>query len=483
MDDNYKQKPVLNKSLQGIRAVIETRIGKPGSHSPQFLFHIQPSTLRDLQSIVLEKPQYKSAYFNGSIEIALAVGYRDTKVIAVVINSKDVCAADTAVLLQAWHIKSFVADFESEQEEIVNFLADSWSQRSEYAAATKRITNDPEDWFRRICDYATGNILNNSKKALYQELKNRGFDLWQHIFPKRYEIFREVALDRLVEIPVNKTKDAEFARKTRVDLVIARAEPSLLPYIVIEIDGPHHDVAKQVAKDKLKNSILSNAKIPCMRLALKDLGFNASNRSKKVIDLEDERIKIEFSTLLEKIIQSIVDGLYYETDKIPGLYKKADQAIAQTLEAKIKDYQISNSRIDISDDDIELLLLTAEEECIDSTLDAKYEEHLLSTEKNLLRTGGLLADELCKKLGDVIKKFEYKIDGDGFSHAACFIEDRHGHQTFFQSPKIRIRLEGLDLPILDISINDIVKEHSRSYVLKAVCTHLKIDLHDLYLLN
>jgi hypothetical protein len=477
MNSEYSKKSVLTEPMQSIRSALEARVVGVEPKAPHLLFNVHISTFIKLDWIGDDKPEHKTACLEGSVELALSVGYCGGKVIAAVIDQQDPWASEAVELLEKWQIDFLVADLQIDEDRVVQFFIDAWGRRSEQRYPPKSVTNLGENWFREVCDYATGRLLSESKKTLLKELKQQGFSSW-HIFKsasEKYEIFREVALDKIVKIPRDETKQLEFSRMSSVDLVVTHPSPNMLPFLAIEIDGPHHEKPAQIRKDKLKDSILASAEIPILRLALKDRGFDDTNRSNRVVDFNEEKVKIEFSKLLEHILRIVIESLYSEKKYIPELYKKTDQALAQALEMSIQRFQLEHSRIDIPDDVVDQIIEDAKASCHEVTSQAEYEEFQLWSQKRPMRSNDLLANDLAARLGDAITSFEYDVDNEGFSRAICCI-DENGIQTSFQSPKIRLTMSGLNLPILEISFQDILKEASRSYVIQAAYSHLNREL-------
>jgi len=285
---------------------------------------------------------------------------------------------------------------------------------------------------------------------------------------ERYEIFREVALDRLVDILPGDTEEITFARMSSVDLVITHPCPNMLPYLCIEIDGPHHEHPRQKRKDRLKDSILTAAEIPVLRLSLKDRGFKEVRRAGSIIDVNDEREKKEYSKLLESILQKIIDSLYCERKQIPAKWKEYDQANARSLEMLIRKYQIENSRIDIPNEAIEEIIEEAEENCSELMLEAQY------TAFDFLTKLTNRSKELANRLGKFITRLNDDEDADGFLSGICCIES-DGWQATFTSPRIRLRMIGWHLPILEISFQEIVKTSVREFALEAAYSFLEND--------
>ncbi len=472
MNSEYGQKSVLSQPMQSIRTALKERL-QGNALAPQLLFNVHISTFIKLGWIGDDEPEQRSACLEAAVELALSVGYRRGKVIAALISKSDPWVTEAVEIFKAWQIEYLVADLELDKEQIIQFFVNAWGRRHEQRLHPNPVTNAGESWFRDICDRATGHIC-EPRKALQEELRKQGFSSW-HIFRKapeeKYEIFREVALDKIVNIPSSETTQLKFSRRSSVDLVVTHSSPDMLPFLAIEIDGPDHEKQAQARKDRLKTSILASANVPLLRLALKDRGFDDTNRSKSVVILNEELARNEFSKLLEHILRIVIESLYSEKKHIPELYKKANQALALALEMSIKKYQLEHSRIDIPEDVVDQLIEDAEASCYEVASEAKYEEFQLWSEKRPMKTNDLLANNLADRLGDAIVSFDYDIDNEGFSRAVCCI-NADCIETTFQSPRIRLSMSGLHLPVLGISFKDVLEEASRSYVVQAAYSHL-----------
>jgi hypothetical protein len=425
--------------------------------APHLLFKVQPSLLIDPYSIDEKKAGLRTACFMGCITIAVAFKYRKAKVRAVVIDANEKWAPQMKTILGNFDIDVMVCDLDSELEDVVNFIDESWSQRFQpRTPVVSLVTNISEAWFKERCDRAIGHVILESDRSNSQKQQFSYTDVRKtpNTFEKKYLIFREPSLNSIVDMTHGGYREAEFAQKSRVDLFVTGPQPDLVPLLAIEIDGQLHLEQKQMAKDKMKNKILMEANIPLVRLALGDLDFRPNTFDNQVVDMAERRRRIQFEQLLEGLLNKLISALDTERIDIPSKFSIDQDAVLSVYMSLVNEYRKTHSTISIPHDVEADLWDEAEGKCKESLYEAQFNayQHSLMWRDDI---GARIYREWFEKTGYEIGDLYSSVDENGYASSVCVISTKQQTNSF-TSPKMRLQYFGPDMDKLDLSFRDIL---------------------------
>ncbi len=205
------------------------------------------------------------------ISVAIVKGAKKGRLIAAIVDEKEGHADVTRQVLEALSIPVFVGSVQN-QSEIRKFLGSIPKKGSIQIRNLRKVTNIRERQVITLVKRSLG--LLTLQPSFIQQLKSAGFanfiDMFRAYVDKqreKYNVFEEYALSRIVD--VSEQPNCSHLQLFRVDILIAETAPSSMPLLVIEFDGLHHASGRQAWKDNSRDSILSKAGIPVIRISSK----------------------------------------------------------------------------------------------------------------------------------------------------------------------------------------------------------------------
>ncbi len=106
--------------------------------------------------------------------------------------------------------------------------------------------------------------------SLMTDAERAFFHTLQNAIANRYLIFPQIELQSIVKQTGNLSPNVwGILKNSRVDFVLAHAK-FLAPILVIELDDSSHTQATTQSRDKIKERILRDAKIPLLRFRVGD---------------------------------------------------------------------------------------------------------------------------------------------------------------------------------------------------------------------
>lgn len=443
---------------------------------PHFLYKVQPSLLINPDWIDKNEVELRSACFKGCITIAVTFKYRSANVRAVVIDAQEKWAHEIKALLEPYDIDVMVCDLVAEVEHVVKFIDKAWSQRNQPRAhVVSSITNLPEAWFKERCDRAIGHVMLESNRRYLQAQKINGDNKLStsSTFEKQYVVFREPSLASIVDVKHGGDKEAEFARKSRVDLFVTGPQPRLVPLLAIEIDGPFHREQRKKDKDKIKNKILMEANIPLVRLALDDLDFGVNAINDQVVSIAERKRRIHFEQLIEVLLNKLIRILDTERIDIPTKFSAHQDELLNMYMGLVNEYRKKHLTTIIPVDVESDLWTEAECKCKDSLYEAQFNayQHSLIWQYDF---GSGIYRKWFAKSGYVIGDLSTSVDENGYASSVCVISSEQETHSF-RSPKIRLQYFGSTMDELGFGFEDILHGALTEYACIQAVEHIDAE--------
>jgi len=475
MTDKIKAVPLLSAEELSVLNKVLSHFITAKREVPHFLFKVQPSLLIDPNSIESAKAKIRTICFMGCITIAIAFKYERANVRAVVIDAKETWATEMKDLLEQYDIDVLVCNLVNDVVDVIRFVDNAWAQRFRPRDKVVRpVTNPQEAWFKRLCDRAIGHVMRAKDHRLSSAEKvsdNIGRALATP--PQgQYMIFREPSLASIVEVNDACDKEAKYARKSRVDLMITGPVPTLMPLLVIEIDGDHHEELNQKNNDNIKNKLLVAANVPLVRLALKDVPFWVGAK-KQIVSIAERRNAIRFEQLVVVLLNTLIRILDTERIDIPREFSEYRNVQLTEYLKRVHEYQKNNLTTVLPRD--------VEDKLWEESLD-KYEESLIETQakvyfRSMLWKWELTADlprDWFKKHGYDISDLYSAVDENGFAYAVCAITSQQGSSQFC-SPKVRLQYFGSGMENLGVGFKDVLHGALTNYVCMEARNYFKAE--------
>lgn len=442
------------------------------------MFKVQPSLLIKPDWIDKNEVELRTACFMGCITIAIAFKYRKANVRAVVIDVKEKWATEMKALLEPYDIDVIVCDLIADVGHVVKFIDQAWSQRYQPRShVVSSITNLPEAWFKERCDRAIGHVMLGSDWRYSQAQKINGNNILSTptTFEKQYVIFREPSLASIVDMKHGCDKEAEFARKSRVDLLVTGPQPSFVPLLAIEIDGPFHREQRQKDNDKIKNKILMEANIPLIRLALDDLDFGVNAFNDQVVSIAERKRRIHFEQLIEVLLNKLMRILDTERIDIPTKISAHQDELLRMYMGLVNEYRKKHLTTIIPTDVETDLWTEAEGKCKESLHEAQFNayQHSLTWQYDF---GSGIYRKWFEKSGYEIDDLSSSVDENGYASSVCVISSQQETHSF-ASPKIRLQYFGSGMDVLGFSYEDILHGALTEYMCIQAIHHIDAEQH------
>lgn len=320
--------------------------------------------------------ELKRALFEGIILFSVVKGYKNSTLVAAVVDRTSEHSGEVLNLLQQFDIPAITvddnADVASLEKKLTRTLIDSVRPSS-----TKPITNPYENWLLAKCSLGLRHKVSDSILRKFPQYRGLLVELMNDM-RRRYQIFHEVALTSFLSLAdIQRDSDSAirlFAKASRVDALITGPAPEYLPLIVIEFDGNRHLDPGGLEKDRKKEHILARANIPLIRVSIKDAPDDIA--SKRVIDLGTKKENL----LREKILEQLIIRCAHDRERSainnPKQWASYLAKFKRLLEVKIRQKKLSESRLYLGNKERADLFEEVEEDLFEDWLNIATDEKL-----------------------------------------------------------------------------------------------------------
>ena len=367
------------------------------------------------------------------ISVAIVKGAKNGRLIAAIVDEKEAHADVTRKVLEALSVPVFVGSVQN-QSEIRKFLESIPKKGSIQISSLRKVTNIRERQVITLVKRSLG--LLTLQPSFIEQLNSAGFanfiDMFRAYLDKqreKYNVFEEYALSRIVD--VSEQPNCSHLQLFRVDILVAETAPSSMPLLVIEFDGSHHAFGRQAWKDNSRDSILSKAGLPVIRI-----------NSKTAIDGRF------FERYIQTLVSRVVEIIQRQKTNVPWTKVEFYELLERKTSEYRKNYQTTNISAEV------VFLMAAEvyadlarkyqNDPMQSMLDAEEAEQDWKQLSDPARVASLVGNRSVV----VTKPFETvgEIGSDrGFYVESVVTIDDQVHKIF--SPKIYVSVKEQNCPL------------------------------------
>lgn len=309
--------------------------------SGRLIFKTHPSTFINPVWLREESTDRQNALFTSVILFSLVKGHKQSQIVLAVIDASSQNAEIVASILRDYNVAVLVTNITPDFTSIQEFLHEVLVS-GQFKLQTKRITNPYERWLLSTTELAIGRRLSDDFRKTIPAVGWVIKMVEERCAGQRKKLllFHEAAISAFLALDPSRYEDVDidwnYARKSRLDILVTGAPPEYPPLLAIEFDGPDHATEKGKLRDLKKEKILNSAGIPLLRVTFLDAPLINEN---DVIDLP-KRLEFEGKEkLLKWLIGACVERLYRQRIEIPAKYKN-------NYENKVNDY-LTNSIKDL----------------------------------------------------------------------------------------------------------------------------------------